>query len=332
MAVERVGRVKSTQRTPKGVSEQLPGFVHLRDDEAAELHWLGQEGSPSLSRRARVVLLRARGESLSAIARQVGVSRVTVRRWLRRFVETRLAGLHDASSRAGTRRVTGSVRDAIIRIAMSPPSAAGEPFAGWSLRKLQLHILRRGLVKHISVEGLRQILRGTPLPREFWQRKRSAPLQLTPEQRAGLEHLVAHAPTEVARRARIVLARANGLDEAEIAAAVGMGRSSVRHWLRRFRNRGLLGLQAPRRPMRPLRFTPEVRRNILALASRSPAEFGFARPYWSLRSLRTALLQRAIVRDISIQHLRRILVEGGVQLGGRPRSATQGCPQAGTTG
>lgn len=289
--------------------------LNLTPHERAELNWLAQEVPGAIARRARVILLWARGESISAIAQRLKVHRSTVRRWVQRFVHERIAGLARDERGVGRhqQRIESNVRDAIVRAALSHPAALGESFETWSLRKLQQHIMRRGLVKHLSVEGLRQILRGVPLPPELWRRERALPLRLTAEQRASLEQLLGSAKPDVARRARIVLARANGLQEAEIAAAVCVAPSSVRYWLRRFRVHGVLGIQAPRKPMKPTRFTPEIRRNILAVANTSPAECGLHRPQWSLRSLRAVLMQRGIVHSISIQHLRRILGQAGVQ-------------------
>ncbi len=303
--------------------------VEPTPQEWAELTWLAEEGPPSIARRAQVVLLWTRGETVHEIARRFQVHRSTVRRWIQRFAGKRIPGLtRDCGARPRRARVESNVRDAIIRIAVSSPKTVGEPFDSWSLRRLQRHVLGRGLVKHLSVEGLRQLLRGVPLPCELWQRKRTQPLVLSSEQRAILEQIIASAKPEVGRRAHIVLARANGLQEAEIAAAVAVAPSSVRYWLRRFRVHGVLGIQAPRKPPRPTRFTPEIRRKILAVASSPPADWGVPRDHWSLRSLRAALVQRAVVKNISIQHLRRILCAAGLQLAvqafahERPRQAT----------
>ncbi|MCX8073126.1 MAG: helix-turn-helix domain-containing protein [Candidatus Binatia bacterium] len=294
-------------------SERI-GRPELSAEELGNLLWLAQESPAPVARRAQVVLLWAKGWSLNALAQQFQIDRSTARRWVRRFVHLGLAGLaHSALGKRRQPKVGSNVRDAIVRIAMNHPRVVGEPFDLWSLRKLQQHILRRGLVKQLSVEGLRQLLRGIPLPADFWQRNRSAPLRLSAEQRAALEQLLTSAKPEVARRARLVLGRANGLSELEIASAVGIAPSSVRYWLRRFRVHGVLGVQAPRRPMRPATFTPEIRRSILAVTTRSPGEFGVSRPQWSLRSLRLVLLQRGVVKSISVQHLRRILFEAGIQ-------------------
>jgi hypothetical protein len=45
--------------------------------------------------RARVVLKRADGKTLSEIAKTVGLQRRIVRKWLERFIKKRLAGLED---------------------------------------------------------------------------------------------------------------------------------------------------------------------------------------------------------------------------------------------
>ncbi len=314
-------RRSANQRPTKSFAASRLEPLELTLEERAELNWIAQESPQNIARRAQAVLLWARGATLGQIAGDLQVHRSTVRRWIHRFTQRRIAGLGPED--AGRRRslVDSNIRDAIVRIAMSHPRSLGEPFDNWSLRRLQSHVLRRGLVKHLSVESVRQVLRGVPLPSDLWQRKRTSPLTLSAEQRAALEQLVERAKPEVGRRARIVLARANGLQEAEIAAAVGMSPSSVRYWLRRFRLQGLIGIQAPRKPMRPTRFTPEIRRNILSLASRGPAECGVPRHQWSLRTLRSVLVQRGVVNDISIQHLRRILGEAGLQVARKPLPA-----------
>jgi hypothetical protein len=55
--------------------------------------------SAALVRRGRMVLLRARGHTISEIAREVGDQRVVVYKWLRRFVARRIPGLSDKTGR-----------------------------------------------------------------------------------------------------------------------------------------------------------------------------------------------------------------------------------------
>jgi transposase len=292
----------------------------LPDEILAELHWIASEGSPSLSRHARIILARNEGRPLSEIAHVLDVDRATVRRWLIRFEKHGLRGLvHASTGKSRKRRFDDSIRDAVARLAMEAPDAVGESFAHWSLRRLRTHLIRRGIVGEISVEGLRQLLRGLPLPETYWRRGEEPFAALSAEVQRGLEVLVREARPDVARRARVVLARSRGLGEAEVASALGVGRSCVRRWAQRFQRHGILGLQMARRSSHPLVFTADVRAAIVRHALMDPREFGQSRPRWSLRTLRNVLIRQRVVRKISIQHLGRILAEAGVSLrGGLP--------------
>jgi len=281
----------------------------------AELHWLASEGSPSLSRHARIVLARNEGRALSEISKIMDVDRATVRRWLLRFERDGLRGLmHGSTGKARKRRFSDAVRDAVARLAMASPAAVGEEFSHWSLRRLRAHLIRRGIMQDISVEGLRQMLHGLPLPEEYWHRGGEPVAPLSDEVQQGLETLAQSSRSEVARRARVVLARSRGLSETEVATALGVGRSCVRRWLQRFQRHGILGLQTVRRSSHPLVFTAEVRAAIVKHAQMAPQQLGYAGPHWSLRALRAALIRQRVVKKISVQHLRRILAEGGVSL------------------
>ncbi len=306
--------------TSEAVTQSSGSVGNLPAEVLAELHWIASEGSPSLSRHARIILARNEGRPLSEIAHVLDIDRATVRRWLIRFEKHGLQGLiHASTGKSRKRRFNDVIRDAVARLAMESPHAVGEGFAHWSLRRLRSHLMRRGIVQEISVEGLRQVLRGLPLPEEYWRRGEAPFSPLSAEMQGGLEVLVREGRPEVARRARVVLARSRGLSEPEIASALGVGRSCVRRWLQRFQRHGILGLQMARRSSHPLVFTADVRAAIVRHALMDPKELGQTRARWSLRSLRTVLIRQRVVRKISIQHLGRILAEAGVSLrGGLP--------------
>lgn len=279
----------------------------------AELEWLAGEGPPNVARHARIVLGRVAGMSIPAVAASVGVHPNTIRNCLRRFEAHGLRGLaHASAGKPKNIAFTDSVRDEIARVAMHSPASAGESFAQWSLRRLRAHLIRRGVVQTISVEGLRQQLRSLPLPAVYWRRA-SRPLRpLSPEVQHALESLAQGSRADRALRAQIVLASSRGLDENEIAAAVHIGRATVRRWLRRFRKAGILGLQtlSTRSTL-----TRQVRHAILRMAKSDPRRYGSHRPAWTLHSLQAALLRHRVVRTLSIEQLRRILAEGGLQFG-----------------
>jgi winged helix-turn helix protein len=80
-----------------GPRSPLTQTLVLTAAERAELQHLVRSPTVAngLARRAQLVLLLADGASVSAVARRVGVDRVTVRQWGARFVADRLAGLKD---------------------------------------------------------------------------------------------------------------------------------------------------------------------------------------------------------------------------------------------
>jgi len=309
---EEVALSPATVKNGATDQDRWPG---LSEAALAELHWLASESSSSLSRHARIVLARNDGRSLSEISKIMDIDRATVRRWLLRFDRDGLRGLmHGSTGKARKRRFSDAVHDAVARLAMGSPAAVGEEFNHWSLRRLRAHLIRRGIMHDISVEGLRQMLRGLPLPEEYWHRGAEPVVPPTDDVRQGLEVLAQSSRPEVARRARVVLARSRVLSETEVATALGVGRSLVRRWLQRFQRHGILGLQTVRRSSHPLVFTAEVRAAIVGHAQMAPPQLGCMGTHWSLRTLRVALIRHRVVKRISIQHLRRILSEGGVSL------------------
>ena len=85
------------------VNHSSPGtHLPLRPEDRARLeHWIKSSTTPQrLVLRSRIVLLAAAGITAIAVARSLGVSRPTVRLWVRRFDEGGpLALAHDAPGR-----------------------------------------------------------------------------------------------------------------------------------------------------------------------------------------------------------------------------------------
>ena len=68
----------------------------LTDEDRAELVRWSQGSSPMLAERARIVLACAEpGSGVARVAAELGSTRMTVRKWRRRFAEDGLAGLAD---------------------------------------------------------------------------------------------------------------------------------------------------------------------------------------------------------------------------------------------
>ena len=91
----------------------------LTDEDRAELVRWSQGGLPWLAERARIVLACAEpGSGVARVAAELGLTRMTVRKWRRRFAEDGLAGLadHDRPGRPVAELVlTGEEREQLTR-------------------------------------------------------------------------------------------------------------------------------------------------------------------------------------------------------------------------
>jgi transposase len=93
-------------------------------------------GSAGLAQRARIVLLAAEGESNTAIAGKVGVSRPTVIGWRERYQARGIAGLDDEPRSGRPRRID---RAQVIAATLRPPPKK-YAVTHWSSRLLARHL------------------------------------------------------------------------------------------------------------------------------------------------------------------------------------------------
>jgi transposase len=87
-------------------------------------------------RRARIVLLRAQGQSQEATAREVGVNRSVVAQWEERFGKDGLAGLKDAKGRGRKASIAPQTLERVLTQAVQPPPGRTR----WSVRSMARHV------------------------------------------------------------------------------------------------------------------------------------------------------------------------------------------------
>jgi len=144
------------------------------------------------------------------------------------------------------------------------------------------------------------------------------PVELIDEQHDALQALLRrHAtPQQIALRARIVLAAAEGHSNARIAQSCGVTLDTVRLWRARwmaFRSFPLHELSAeerladaPRAGRTP-RITAEQVCQVVALACEAPEESERPITHWTGREIADEIIKRGIVETISPRHAARIL-------------------------
>lgn len=96
------------------------------------------------------------------------------------------------------------------------------------------------------------------------------------------------------RRAQIVQHAVDGLSAPEVVAKMGLCGATIRFWLKRFNERGLLGLEEEVRSGRPATYAAEERSAVIAAALSRPAELDLPFASWTLDRLVAYLGERGV--------------------------------------
>ena len=146
-------------------------------------------------------------------------------------------------------------------------------------------------------------------------------VELSRDERQGLESLIRRhtTPQQIALRARIILAAADGLSNMRIADELGVNVNTVSLWRNRWlglaaASLGDLSIQerladAPR-PGAPGRITPEQHCQIVGLACEAPSQSERPISQWTGREIAAEIVKRGIVERISPRHASRLLKKG----------------------
>jgi transposase len=117
--------------------------------------------------RAQIVLLAARGLPTAVIARRLGITQDTVRKWRGRFAARGLDGLADAPRTGRPRRISALERAAICALACQLPAATGVPLSRWTGPELAAELASRSLTGPVSPSSVLRILAEHPI--KPWQ-------------------------------------------------------------------------------------------------------------------------------------------------------------------
>jgi transposase len=116
-----------------------------------------------LSLRAQVILLLAEGRSAPDVARHLGTTRTTVRRWRRHWLqrpgETVSARLQDAPRPGAPATFSAEQWCQIMALACAPPEDTERPISHWTPRELAAEASNRGIVEAISERHVGRFLK-----------------------------------------------------------------------------------------------------------------------------------------------------------------------------
>ena len=133
-----------------------PPAVPLSEEERHALHTLirAHKTPQHLSFRAHVIRLLAEGLTAPAVARRLGTTRTTVRRWRRPWLKRPGCAVPERlqdTPRPGAPAIFSAEQWCqIIALACEPPETSGRPISHWTPRELADEARKRGIVETIS--------------------------------------------------------------------------------------------------------------------------------------------------------------------------------------
>jgi transposase len=142
------------QNLDRQALQQIEAMVYQQEEDLPE-------------NRLRIVLLSAEGKSVPEISKAVNLHPINVRKWIHRFSRSGVDGLRSGKSPGRPRLFTHDQRQRIIGIAQADPRHLGLHFSRWSLQRLRRYLIDQQIVRHISVETIRQILQTAGLLTDY---------------------------------------------------------------------------------------------------------------------------------------------------------------------
>jgi transposase len=135
----------------------------VRRPSAAEVRhlerWLEDSLGPVQERRARAIVLHGAGVSAVEIAHQVEAHVNTIYSDLHSFAQLGVRAVHQQGKRGAPPRIGTVAVQEICRLADQSPAEVGLGYGRWSLSTLRKYLIGHHVLKRISREHLRQLIK-----------------------------------------------------------------------------------------------------------------------------------------------------------------------------
>lgn len=137
--------------------------LRIRKPRAAEVRRLFEvlerPLTPRQRRRGESIVLYSAGLSVLEVAEVLQAHCETIYADLHAFDHAGIAGILHFDKRGAPKRILESQSAEILRLARIPPYEVGLPYGRWSLAKLRTYLIKRRVVKALSREHLRRVLK-----------------------------------------------------------------------------------------------------------------------------------------------------------------------------
>jgi len=181
----------------------------------------------------------------------------------------------------------------------------------------------RYLVKCIWIDGVprQKILKylgpAEPVYKTEFARNTNASIfvrKLTDKEKNTLKTAVHSSSAFIKDRAKIILLSSEGLFARQIAEKLNCDARKPRMAVMAFNSDGIISLQRKKAKGAVPKFTKEDTMVILIHFSKSPRDFSIPISAWTLPKFRDHLVKSGVVRSISVEKVRQILLHAGAKL------------------
>lgn len=149
---------------PKATEVILSEQEQTALEQLVRRHNIGQQ----IALRGRIILAAGKGQTNSAIARELKVSINTAQRWRNRFAKAQQISYDDLSledrlqdgPRPGApSRITADQRCKIESLACETPENSERPISQWTAREIADEVMKRKIVDEISARHAARLLK-----------------------------------------------------------------------------------------------------------------------------------------------------------------------------
>ena len=149
---------------PKATEVNLSEQEQTALEQLVRRHNIGQQ----IALRGRIILAAGKGQTNSAIARELKVSINTAQRWRNRFAKAQAISYDDLSledrlqdgPRPGApSRITADQRCKIEALACETPENSERPISQWTAREIADEVIKRKIVPDISARHAARLLK-----------------------------------------------------------------------------------------------------------------------------------------------------------------------------
>ena len=138
---------------------------------------------------------------------------------------------------------------------------------------------------------------------------RDTVLRMLTDKEKNLLHLILE-DKESGYRAKIILLKDEGYTVPEIRKIINHHDNNIRKWIHRFNKKGIDGITSKKHNHKQHKFTNDLEKQIVDIASANPRSFGLGFSTWSLRVMAGFLMHDLkMVDKISHAELRNILLK-----------------------